>query len=160
MSTKALRHGDPDGRRLLGLKGHSPEAEAKDRRAAIMSMSQRTLCYGTQFTIQDLQLEFLQKTSGRALTAVFSRGQHDIVAAKLATGICSPNCCKAHQRPSSDARRFLFWPVASTMGVFSLVLWRAVHGGRKACRLPYSGLQTVYRPPLRIAARWRISRLK
>lgn len=116
-------------------------------------MSQRTLCSCTQFTLQGIHRKTFLKLPVRALTVVFSKVQHAIVAAKSATGICSPYCCKAHQRPSSDARRFPFWPVASTMGVFSPVLWRAVYGGRKACRLPYSGLQTVYRPPLRFAAR-------
>ncbi|CAQ43675.1 hypothetical protein Smlt0060 [Stenotrophomonas maltophilia K279a] len=80
--------------------------------------------------------------------------QHCPVAAQSATGFSSPNP-KAHQRPSTDARRF-FVARCVVAGDCLPVLRRAVRGGRKACRLLGSGLLTAYRPSPRLAARWRI----
>lgn len=58
--------------------------------------------------------------------------QHSHVAAQSATGFCSPTH-EAHQRPSIDARRF-FIARCVVAGDCLPVLWRAVRGGRKACR--------------------------
>lgn len=66
------------------------------------------------------------------LTTDARRGQDCAVAAQSATGFDSPNP-EAHQRPSTDARRF-FIACCVVAGHCLPVLWRAVRGGRKACR--------------------------
>ncbi|WP_425509227.1 hypothetical protein [Xanthomonas cannabis] len=66
------------------------------------------------------------------LTSCGQGGQHSHVAAQSATGFDSPNP-EAHQRPSTDARRF-FVARCVVAGDCLPVLWRAVRGGRKACR--------------------------
>lgn len=68
----------------------------------------------------------------RQLTIPAQQAQHYPVAAQSATGFDSPNH-KAHQRPSTDARRF-FIACCVVAGDCLPVLWRAVRGGRKACR--------------------------
>ena len=73
------------------------------------------------------------------LTSPAGAGQHPPVAAQSATGIGVPNP-KAHQRPSTDARRFSIARCV-VMGGCLPVLWRAVRGGRKAHRFPL-GRQT------------------
>jgi len=68
----------------------------------------------------------------RVLTAPAHPMQHCPVAAQSATGFSSPNP-EAHQRPSTDARRF-FIACCVVAGDCLPVLWRAVRGDRKVCR--------------------------
>ncbi len=104
---------------------------------------------------------FLRSRSRRvarfALTGAKRRREYANVAAQSATGIGVPNQ-KAHQRPSTDARRFFIARIVA--GACRPVLWRAVRGGRKAHRVLLAGTPTAYRPPPRLASGWRIPKHK
>jgi len=76
-----------------------------------------------------------------SLTTPHGRSNHSPVAAKSATGFDS-SIPEAHQRPSTDARRFFDARIA--VGACQPALWRAVCGGRKACR---SSGRSVNRAP-------------
>ncbi|GEM_PF-6602751 len=69
------------------------------------------------------------------LTTLMSQAQDGRVAAQSATGIGVPNQ-KAHQRPSTDVRRF-FVACVIVAGDCLPALRRAVCGGRKAHRFPF-----------------------